>query len=73
MSVAASPAWQALTHHGATLRNGTASDVSLTDPARQEKFNIVVEGLRFNYAFQYATHETMTLAGRACAPAECRK
>ena len=61
MSITTSPAWQALTRHAAALQGKNAPDIFLSDAARQEKFNIAFDGLRLNYAFQYAASETIAL------------
>jgi len=61
MSVASSPAWQALNRHREHLRTKSAVEVILDDPARLDKFDLQVDGLRLNYAFQNATDETLAL------------
>jgi glucose-6-phosphate isomerase len=60
MSQTSSPAWKALLGHCAELRaNGFNSIVC--DAARFKKFDIAVEGLRLNYAFQNVTEQTLSL------------
>ena len=61
MSVTASPAWQALAAHRDSLRKKSTSATDPADPARLQKFNLSLDGLRLNYAFQNLAEETLPL------------
>jgi glucose-6-phosphate isomerase len=60
MSVASSPAWQALSRHRDALKAAGLHSIE-RDAARLKAFDITTAGLRLNYSFQNVTEETLLL------------
>ena len=58
MTITSSPAWQALAKHKETLNKTGAG---LNDVTRLKNFDLALDGLRLNYAFQNVTSDTMKL------------
>lgn len=56
-----SPVWQSLLKHRTELAPRALADLVLSDPQRLDKCQLVVDGLRLNYALQYATPKTIDL------------
>jgi len=61
MSVTKTSAWQDLSCHLQTMRKVSLGDLVLGDVARLTDFELRLGGLRFNYAFQNVTRETLAL------------
>ena len=57
----ASPAWQALARHAATMRTLHMRELFAQDPDRQRRFTLEAEGLRLDYAKHRITAETVEL------------
>ncbi len=60
MTLATSPAWKALENHCSALRQKGLAGIA-SDAARLSKYEIALKGLRFKYAFQNVTDETLAL------------
>lgn len=60
MTLTSTPAWTDLSCHCDALCSSDVSDL-LRDPARVENYEIALEGIRLNYAFQNVTDETLAL------------
>jgi glucose-6-phosphate isomerase len=61
MSVTKSLAWQNLVRHKEALGTKTSADLIADEPERLKKYEIAHEGLRFNFACQHASAETLML------------
>jgi len=64
VSLTQTPLWQELQQHKQGLQAGSLRDLALADPDRLEKFQVACEGLRLNYALNFATPKTIELLAK---------
>jgi len=62
--LARSKAWQDLQRHRESLRARSLRDIVLADADRLARFQIAHRGLRFNFALNFATSETVDLLAK---------